>query len=144
MGKKAHPKSVRLAINETWSSSWFSRLSGSGATKYKDNLKEDYAIREYLNTKLRHASVNEVSIKRSPKQLTVIIKTARPGLIIGKGGKDIDILKKDIIKLASPERSVRIDIEEVRKPELKKVFSEEGRTGYSCRNFSSNGTLRKL
>jgi small subunit ribosomal protein S3 len=107
MGKKVHPKSVRIAINETWPSRWFAFINKGGLNKYKNNLKEDCAIRAYLDKKLRYASVKEVEIRRSPQQVIVLIKTARPGLVIGKGGKDIDITNT----------AVKIDIEEVRKPE---------------------------
>jgi len=117
MGKKVHPKSVRIAINETWPSRWFAFINKGGLTKYKNNLKEDCAIRAYLDKKLRYASVKEVEIRRSPQQVIVLIKTARPGLIIGKGGKDIDIIKKEIVSLSRSNTAVKIDIEEVRKPE---------------------------
>jgi len=143
MGKKAHPKAVRLAINETWSSRWFQRIAGSGLAKYKENLKEDYALRVYLDKKLRHASVNEVDIKRSPKQLTVVIKTARPGLIIGKGGKDIDILKKDIINLVSANNSVKIDIEEVRKPETRAKLIAQNIADQIERRFPYRRAMKK-
>jgi small subunit ribosomal protein S3 len=118
MGKKVHPKSIRLTINESWPSRWFARINGSGLKKYQNNLKEDCAIRSYLDSKLKYASIKEFEIRRSHQQLTVIIKTARPGLIIGKGGKDIDIIKKKIVSLVNPQTAVKIDIEEVKKPEL--------------------------
>jgi len=143
MGKKAHPKSIRLAINETWSSNWFSSISGSGLAKYKEGLKEDCQIRDYLSKKLRHASVNEVVIKRSPKQLTVVIKTARPGLIIGKGGKDIDILRKNIIDLVSAKNSVKIDIEEVRKPEIQAKLIAQNIADQLERRFPYRRAMKK-
>jgi len=127
MGKKVHPKSVRLGINENWLSYWFSKINKGGLREYKNNLREDLTIRSYLKDALKNAAVEKVEIKRSPQQVNIVIYSARPGLIIGRSGRDIDRLKKeinelifskkDINKTISSKKSIKIDIEEVRKPE---------------------------
>ncbi len=127
MGKKVHPKSIRLGINEEWLSHWFSEISKGGLRGYKDNLREDLTIRSYLKNALKNAAVEKVVINRSPQQLNIVIHSARPGLIIGRSGRDIDKLKKEINNLVflkkgvnkslSPKKTIKIDIEEVRKPE---------------------------
>jgi len=117
MGKKVHPKAIRIGINKQWSSQWFSRINKGSLKKYKDNLKEDYLIRTEISKTLKNAALEEIQIKRSQNQLNIIINTARPGLIIGKSGKDIELLRKKMLKIISPKTVLKIDIEEVRKPE---------------------------
>jgi len=117
MGKKVHPKSVRLTINENWSGQWFAKINKGGLRKYKKNLEEDSKIRSHLNEALRNAALEKVEIKRSPQQLNIVIHTARPGLVIGKNGKDIEKLKKDVSKMIQSKGGLKIDIEEVRRPE---------------------------
>jgi len=127
MGKKVHPKSIRLGINEEWSGQWFNKINKGGLREYKNNLKEDWKIHSYLKDALKNAAVEKIETKRSPQQLNIIIHSARPGLIIGKSGRDIDKLKKEIGELISPKKeasksvsskkSIKIDIEEVRRPE---------------------------
>jgi small subunit ribosomal protein S3 len=127
MGKKVHPKSIRLGINEEWLGKWFNKINKGGLKKYKNNLKEDWKIYSYLESALKNAAVEKIETKRSPQQLNIIIHSARPGLIIGKSGRDIDKLKKEISKLISSKKeigksifskkSIKIDIEEVKRPE---------------------------
>ncbi len=117
MGKKVHPQSVRLGINKTWSSQWFSRISKGHLQKYQGNLKEDLLIREYLKKQLKNAAVENIIIKRSAHQLTIVIHTARPGLVIGKNGKEIERLRKEINKLIKGSTALKIDLQEVRNPE---------------------------
>ncbi|TRZ82726.1 30S ribosomal protein S3 [bacterium] len=137
MGKKVHPTSIRLGINEEWLGHWFSKINKGGLREYKNNLREDLLIRSYLKNALKNAAVERVEIKRSPQQVNIVIHSARPGLIIGKSGRDIDKLKKEIGELVfskkdignlvfsekninkpfSSKKSIKIDIEEVRKPD---------------------------
>jgi len=117
MGKKVHPKAIRLVINEEWLGQWFAKINKGGLVKYKNNLKEDCAIRDYLKKALKNSAVERVQIKRSPQQLTIVIHTARPGLVIGKSGRDIETLKKNVAKMILAKTSIKIDIEEVKRPE---------------------------
>ena len=108
MGQKINPISNRLGIVRGWDSSWY--------VQYSDRLVEDTKIREYLNERLAKASLSKIVIERTLKLVTITICTARPGLVIGKGGQDIDKLKEELKKIT--DKDVQINIFEVKKPEL--------------------------
>ncbi len=91
MGKKVNPKVMRLGITRTWPSVWF----GSGK-EYRDNIRQDILLRRYLINSLREAGIDSVKIERGPKKITVEIVTAKPGIIIGRGGNGVEELKKKI------------------------------------------------
>ena len=110
MGQKTHPIGIRLGIIKTWDSRWFAKKG------YKDLLHNDLKIQKYVKEKLFHAGVSKVEIERTGQKVRVIINTARPGIIIGKKGSEVDKLKKDIENMTGKE--VSIDIMEIRKPEL--------------------------
>lgn len=110
MGQKTHPIGIRLGIIKTWDSRWFAKKG------YKDLLHNDLKIQKYVKEKLFHAGVSKVEIERTGQKIRVIINTARPGIIIGKKGSEVDKLKKDIEVMTGKE--VSIDIMEIRKPEL--------------------------
>ena len=110
MGQKVNPISNRLGIVRGWDSNWF------GGKDFGDNLVEDQKIRKYLNERLAKASVSKIVIERTLKLVTITICTARPGLVIGKGGQDVDKLKEELKKLYDKE--IQINIFEVKKPEL--------------------------
>lgn len=110
MGQKVNPISNRLGIIRGWDSNWF------GGSNYGDTLLEDSKIRKYLSVRLAKASVSRIVIERTLKLVTITICTARPGQIIGKGGKDVDNLKEELKKLTS--KDVQINIYEVKRPEL--------------------------
>ena len=111
MGQKIHPVGFRLAVNKDWSSRWFAK-----STDFSVILKQDIDVREYLQERLANASVGRITIERPAKSAKVTIYSARPGVVIGKKGEDIDILKRDLEKLMGV--SVHVNIEEIRKPEL--------------------------
>lgn len=108
MGQKINPISNRLGIIRGWDSSWYGQ--------YSDRLAEDAKIREYLNERLAKASLSKIVIERTLKLVTITVCTARPGLVIGKGGQDIDKLKEELKKIT--DKDVQINIFEVKKPEL--------------------------
>ncbi|MBS3768645.1 MAG: 30S ribosomal protein S3 [Bacteroidales bacterium] len=110
MGQKVNPISNRLGIIKGWESNWY------GGKDYSDKLLEDDKIRKYLHTRLTKASISKIVIERTLKLVTVTIHTARPGIIIGKGGKEVDKLKEELKKLTKKE--VQINIFEVKRPEL--------------------------
>ena len=110
MGQKVNPISNRLGIIKGWDSNWF------GGKNFGDNLVEDQKIRKYLNERLAKASISKIVIERTLKLVTITICTARPGLVIGKGGQDVDKLKEELKKLYDKE--IQINIYEVKKPEL--------------------------
>ena len=110
MGQKVNPIANRLGIIRGWDSNWF------GGKNFGDNLAEDLKIRKYLNERLAKASVSRIVIERTLKLVTITICTARPGIVIGKGGQDVDKLKEELKKLYKKES--QINIFEVKKPEL--------------------------
>ncbi|MDX9785342.1 MAG: 30S ribosomal protein S3 [Desulfobacterales bacterium] len=110
MGQKVNPIGMRLGIVKTWESRWYSDKN------YSDYILEDFNIRKFLKEKLYHAGVSRIEIERSAKRIRLRIFTARPGIVIGKKGSEIEQLKKDIEKTITQE--VSIDIQEVRKPEV--------------------------
>lgn len=110
MGQKVNPISLRLGVNRTWDSRWYADEN------FTDYLHEDLKIRKFLKEKLAQAGVSKIVIERPAKKARVTIHSARPGVVIGKKGQDIELLRKDIQKLTSSE--VQLNILEVRKPEL--------------------------
>jgi len=129
MGQKTNPISNRLGFIRGWDSAWY------GGNDYGDRLAEDFQIRRYLYARLRKASISRVIIERTLKLITVTIHTARPGIIIGKGGSEVDKLKEELKKITSNE--VQINIFEIKRPELEaRLVAEsiarqiEGRISY--------------
>lgn len=110
MGQKTNPISNRLGIIRGWDSNWY------GGTDYAAKILEDTKIREYLNARLAKASLSKIVIERTLKLITVTIHTARPGVIIGKGGQEVDKLKEELKKISNKE--VQINIFEVKRPEI--------------------------
>ncbi|MEC5394531.1 30S ribosomal protein S3 [Bergeyella sp. RCAD1439] len=114
MGQKTNPIGNRLGIIRGWDSNWF------GGNDYGDRIAEDYKIRRYLEARLSKGGVSRIFIERTLKLVTVTITTARPGLIIGKGGQEVDKLKEELKKLTGKE--VQINIFEIKRPELDAVL----------------------
>jgi small subunit ribosomal protein S3 len=111
MGQKVNPVGLRLGINRTWDSRWFASKAGYGKL-----LHEDLQIRDYLKTRLAQAGVSKIIIERPAKKARVTIHTARPGVVIGKKGADIEVIRKDLSKMTGSE--VHLNIVEIRKPEI--------------------------
>ena len=110
MGQKANPIGARLGIIRGWDSAWF------GGKHYADKLFEDENIRKYLNARLQKSSIARIVIERTQKLVTVTIHTARPGIIIGKGGQEVDKLKEELKKITN--KDIQINIFEVKRPEV--------------------------
>jgi small subunit ribosomal protein S3 len=110
MGQKVNPISNRLGIIRGWDSNWY------GGNDYSGKLIEDFKIREYLTARLSKASISKIIIERTLKLITVTVNTARPGIIIGKGGQEVDKLKEELKKIT--EKDVQINIFEIKRPEL--------------------------
>lgn len=117
MGQKVNPIGLRLGISRTWTSRWYSKRD------YAKFLHEDLKIKRYLKEKLYHAGISEIDIERSPDKIKVIIHTAKPGIVIGKKGADLENLKKDIQRFTESE--VYVQVEEVRRPELNATLVAE-------------------
>lgn len=112
MSQKISPTSFRIGFNKDWLSRWFS------SKKYKEMLEEDVKIRKFLDKKIKNMSIDRVEIEKSPDIISIIIYTARPGLIIGRGGTGIEDLKKEIQKLIKRKTAVKLDIREFKNPEM--------------------------
>lgn len=110
MGQKVNPISNRLGVIRGWDSNWF------GGKKYGDTILEDSKLRQYLNVRLAKCSVSRIVIERTLKLITITICTSRPGLIIGKGGQEVEKLKEELKKIT--DKDVQINIYEVKRPEL--------------------------
>lgn len=111
MGQKVNPIGFRLGISKDWSSKWYAE-----GADYADFLEKDFEVREFIRKKLAHASVSKIHIERPRNGAQITIFTARPGIVIGKKGEDIEMLKKEITRLLGVPTS--INIEEIRRPEL--------------------------
>ncbi len=110
MGQKVHPKGFRLGVIESWDSRWFAKR------EYADLLHEDVKIRNFLKKRLYHAGVSKIEIERAANKAKINIHTARPGIVIGKKGAEIEKLKQELVKLTPKETF--INIHEVRRPDL--------------------------
>lgn len=110
MGQKVHPIGFRLGVNRTWESRWYAEGD------YSALLHEDIKLRNYLKKRLYHAGISKIEIERAASKVKVNIFAARPGIIIGKKGSEVEALKKDLAKITT--REVFINIQEVRKPEI--------------------------
>lgn len=114
MGQKTHPVGFRLPLNKAWRSNWYS------GKEFANELAEDVQIRKYIDHRLPNAGVSKVEINRTSKVVTITIYTARPGIVIGKGGVNVTRLKEEINQLS--KKNVQINISEVKRPELDAVL----------------------
>ncbi|MBT8141696.1 MAG: 30S ribosomal protein S3 [Gammaproteobacteria bacterium] len=122
MGQKVHPVGIRLGITRDWSSKWY-----ANSEDYAKYVHADHKVREFLKKKLSQASVSFIQIERPAKKLHVTIHTARPGIVIGKKGEDIERLRGEVAKLTKMHiNDVRMSIAEIRKPELDAQLVAEG------------------
>lgn len=113
MGQKAHPASMRLGYIRQHASTWYAERG-----EYTENLIADLSIRDYLEEKLQHASVSSIHIERTAGDIKIIIHTARPGIVIGKKGEDVEKLRKELGSLEFMKVAPKIEIEEVRQPDM--------------------------
>ncbi len=110
MGQKANPIGLRLGIIKGWDSNWY------GGKNFSDKIVEDHKIRTYLKARLAKASISKIVIERTVKIITVTINTSRPGIIIGKGGQEVDKIKEELKKIT--KKDIQINIFEIKRPEL--------------------------
>jgi len=131
MGQKANPIGNRLGIIRGWDSNWY------GGKNYSDKLVEDEKIRKYLNARLAKGGVAKIVIERTMKVITVTVHTARPGIVIGKGGQEVDKLKEELKKLT--KKDVQINIFEIKRPELDAQLVADG----VCRQIEARISFRR-
>ena len=135
MGQKVNPYGIRLGINKTWSSRWFSK------SEYTKLLHQDLKIKTYVEKKLKNASISKINIERAAKKLRLSIYSSRPGIIIGKKGADIETLKNDLSKMSNLE--VFLDIKEVRKPEVEAKLVAENIASQLEKRISFRRAMKK-
>ena len=119
MGQKVHPTGIRLGIAKDWNATWYADKG-----EYAENLKSDLEVREYLMNRLSQAAVSRIQIERPAKSARITIHTARPGIVIGKKGEDIEKLRRDVTRLMGVP--THITVAEIRKPELDAKLVAEG------------------
>ena len=112
MGQKTHPVGFRLNVNKDWNSTWFAEKNN-----FSDSLQEDVNIRKYISYRLPNAGISRVEINRTSKKVSITIHTARPGIVIGRGGEEVNKLKKELRQLTN-KKDAQINISEVKRPEL--------------------------
>ena len=135
MGQKVNPYGIRLGINKTWSSRWFSK------SEYTKLLHQDLKIKKYVESKLKNASISKINIERAAKKLRLSIFSSRPGIIIGKKGADIETLKTDLSKMSNLE--VFLDIKEIRKPEVEAKLVAENIANQLEKRISFRRAMKK-
>jgi small subunit ribosomal protein S3 len=122
MGQKVHPIGIRLGITKEWASKWY-----ADTQTFPDYIEQDHRVREFLGKRLKDASVSRIHIERPAKRAIITIHTARPGIVIGKKGEDIEKLRREVAQmLGMLLQDVRINISEIRKPELDARLVAEG------------------
>ena len=135
MGQKVNPHGIRLGINKTWSSRWFSK------SEYTKLLHQDLKIKKYVEGKLKNASISKINIERAAKKLRLSIYSSRPGIIIGKKGADIETLKNTLSRMSNLE--VFLDIKEVRKPEVEAKLVAENIANQLEKRISFRRAMKK-
>ena len=135
MGQKVNPNGLRLGINKTWSSRWYAK------NNYVKLLHEDLEVEKYVKNKLASASISKLVIERAAKKLRLTIFSSKPGIIIGKKGSDIEILKKTLTEMTKLE--VFIDIKEIRKPEVEAKLVAENIASQLEKRISFRRAMKK-
>ncbi|MFH0788401.1 MAG: 30S ribosomal protein S3 [Pseudomonadota bacterium] len=135
MGQKTHPKGFRLVLNKDWNSRWFADK------EFAQFIQEDKKIRDFLKKRLFEAGIARIEIERAANKAKIIIYTARPGIVIGKKGAQIEILKKDLEKKIT--REVILDIQEVRKPEVEAQLVAENVASQLERRVAFRRAMKK-
>ena len=135
MGQKVHPNSLRLGVIRGWESRWFV------ARSYADSILEDFNIRKFINKKWSHAGIAKIEIERTVGKVLVIVHTAKPGIIIGKKGTEVDELKKEIQKMT--KKDVFISIQEVRNPAINAQLVAQGIAAQLEKRISHKRAMKK-
>lgn len=136
MGQKTHPIGFRLGISKDWNSRWFAE-----GGKYREYLHEDFRLRDYIKKKLAHASISKVEIERRANKVDVTIYTARPGIIIGKKGAEVEVLKKDLQQMFG--REIYIKIQEVRRADIDAQLVAENVANQLLRRIAFRRAMKK-
>ncbi|WP_457913596.1 30S ribosomal protein S3 [Candidatus Gillettellia adelgis] len=136
MGQKVHPNGIRLGIIKTWNSTWYANTK-----EFADNLDSDFKVRQFLSKELAKAFVSRIVIERPAKSIRVTVHTARPGIVIGKKGEDVEKLRKVVTDIAGVP--AQININEVRKPELDAKLVADSMTAQLERRVMFRRTMKR-
>lgn len=136
MGQKVHPIGFRLGVNRSWSSKWYAQKD------YKNNLLEDIEVRNFLKKKLYHAGISGIDLERAGNKLIINIHSARPGIIIGKKGSEIENTRRDLQKII-PDREITINILEVKYPEADSQLVAEAVSFQLVKRISYRRAMKK-
>ncbi|HEX8940468.1 MAG TPA: 30S ribosomal protein S3 [Candidatus Limnocylindrales bacterium] len=135
MGHKVHPYGFRLGVSRTWSAKWYADK------EYTDLLKEDIAVRQLVARRLANASVSSVEIERGINHVTVTVHTAKPGIVIGKGGANVEVLRQQIGALT--RRKVKLEVKEIRQPELDAYLVASNIAGQLTRRIAFRKAMKQ-
>ncbi len=135
MGQKTHPIGFRLGINRDWDSKWFDEKN------FSDVLEEDLMLRKYIRTRLQRAAVSRIEIERTAQKITLTIHTARPGIVIGRKGQEVDKLKEELQRLTNKE--VHLNIQEIKRPELDAYLVAENIAHQLVQKISFRRAMKK-
>src|SRR5919199_1424548 len=135
MGRKVHPYGFRLGVSRTWTAKWYADK------EYTTLLKEDIAIRQLVERRLANASVSQVEIERGINHVTVTVHTAKPGIVIGKGGQNVEVLRQQIGALS--KRKVKLEIKEIRQPELDAYLVASNIAGQLSRRIAFKKAMKQ-
>lgn len=113
MGRKVHPVGIRLKINRSWDARWYAEGS-----RYRELLQEDFRLRQHIEKELDRAGVSQIEIERYPNRVEITIFTAKPGIVIGRKGESVKQLRQDLQDIAGPDKKVKVEVEEITKPDL--------------------------
>lgn len=135
MGQKTNPIGFRLGVIRTWDSRWFDEKN------FAQKLSEDLMLRKYVINRLQRASISKVVIERTPKQITLTIHTARPGIVIGRKGAEVDKLKEELQRITG--KDIQLNIEEIKRPELDAYLVAENIAGQLAGKISFRRAMKK-
>jgi small subunit ribosomal protein S3 len=135
LGQKTNPLGFRLGVIRTWDSKWFDEKH------FADKLHEDFKLRRYVRNRLVRASVSKIEIERTPKQITLTIHTARPGIVIGRKGAEVDKLREELQRLTS--KDVQLNINEIKRPELDAYLVAENIANQLAGKISFRRAMKK-
>lgn len=136
MGRKVHPIGFRLKINRPWEARWFAE-----GTRYTDNLHEDFRIRAFIGKQAERAGISKVEIERYPQQLVVTIFTAKPGIVIGRKGDNVKIIRQGLEDLT--KKKCKVEVEEIEKPDLDARLVAENIAGQLERRISHSRAMKR-